>query len=243
MYVTGIYRQRHAEVFARFLHRQTHGRGQVVLWALDGAHPALATQTVGSGPGAKFELLNRMLALEPPADGSDVVVVDDDITLSPGGLRALVAVGHRAGLGLFQPAHDRHSVASHVITRPRRGALVRETTFVEIGPVFVVAPSAAPLLLPFPADAGMGWGLELRWTQLREAGLLMGIVDAVRVRHPETPGATYSDGVEDAEKARERALLDAMGFARMADAQRELGTWWPWQPRPPWTRRTGVPAS
>ncbi|MDT7537965.1 MAG: hypothetical protein QOI82_1550 [Actinomycetota bacterium] len=240
MYVSGIYRQKNAVRFAAFL-RQQAGRADVALWGLDGEHPDLATVTVGTGPGKKFELLNRILDGKPPKPGHDIVVTDDDVTLSPGGLRALLALGHRAGFGLFQPAHGRHSTASHAITRRRHGALARETTFVEIGPVFVVAPSATQLLLPFPADAGMGWGLELQWRALRDRGLRMGIVDAVRVNHPDTPGSTYDDGVEAREKARERALLDELGLAKIAEAQQLIGTWWPWQPKPPWRHAHPAP--
>jgi hypothetical protein len=235
MYVAGIYRQKNAVRFATFL-RQQAARAQVALWGLDGEHPDLAAMTVGTGAGSKFELLNQILERNPPRPGDDIVVTDDDITLSPGGLRALLALGRRADFGLYQPAHGRHSTASHAITRRRHGVVARETTFVEIGPVFVVAPGTAHLVLPFPADAGMGWGLELQWTRLRDRGLRMGIVDAIRVDHPDTPGSTYADGVEASEKARERALLDELGLAKIAEAQQLIETWWPWQPRPPWRR-------
>jgi hypothetical protein len=162
-----------------------------------------------------------------------VIVMDDDVAMVRGELTDLIAWAHAADVDLTQPAHSRSSHLSHRVTRRRRLALVRRTSFVEIGPVFAIGPERRKWLLPFPESAGMGWGLELRWRELLGQGLTMGIVDAVVMRHLVPPAAGY-----DASGHRERVNLELaeMGFASIEGIQATLDTWRPWQSRPPWLR-------
>ena len=230
--VIGIYRARNAERLARLLTAGAQGPHHWGLWALDEPAPALAPWTVGQGPGGKFDLLNEILRRMPPTDHLPLVVTDDDIDLRRGTLTGLCAVMAAAGLDLAQPAHAHRSQSSYEFNRRRRGARARLTTFVEIGPVFAMAPAWRAAFAPFPADLGMGWGLELLWARQRANGCRLGVVDAVTVHHPDYPTLGYAQEVEE---ARAQAYLREAGVTTMREAQQVLGTWWPWQRSSPWS--------
>jgi hypothetical protein len=224
-----VYRARNARVVRRLV-RQAGGSAR--LWALDAVAPSLAAWTVGSGPGGKFALVSGLYAAAPVAPESYVVVADDDVWLPS--LRAFLAVVRRASFDLAQPAHTRHlSHPSHAITLRAPRSVARLTSFVEIGPLFAVSPAWRSSVLPFPEDAGMGWGLEADWYALHRRGARLGIVDAVPMRHLAPVGTAYPQGAERERMARR---LSAAGLAGLAEAQRTLATWRPWQRTPPWRR-------
>jgi hypothetical protein len=108
---------------------------------------------------------------------------------------------------MAQPAQTHASHAAWSVTRRRGGALLRETRFVEIGPVTAFRRDAAAELIPFP-PLRYGWGLDAHWAAVaEERGWRLGVVDALPVRHDEgTVAATYS-GDEAIEEAR-RFLAD-----------------------------------
>lgn len=227
--VAGIYRAVNAAPLQRVLGGVPRD-WRIALWALDDVIPPLAAQTIGSGCGGKFELLNETLAR---AGGDDTLVfIDDDAWISRGSFAGLVRLATRAGFDLAQPAHDRTSQSTYTFNRRRLATVARETTFVEIGPIMVLRGRAPSVLLPFPADIGMGWGLELLWRRERARGLRMGVVDAVTVHHPDPPNATYADGAS-AEYDRVDRLLAEDGLTDIRDAQRTVGRWWRGQRRPP----------
>src|SRR5882724_4722741 len=133
-------------------------------------------------PASKFDLLNRVLE---DADGFDwVIIADDDVVIPENWLDPYLALADRFSFALSQPAQTRDSFAAHHIVVQAPGLLARRTRFVEIGPVFCIRRDAVPLLLPFEADVGMGWGLDLIWPmRLEQAGMRLGIVDAAPVAH------------------------------------------------------------
>jgi hypothetical protein len=140
-----------------------------------------ASTTVGSQ--GKFENLNRLLAEHPAAGHDWLVVIDDDVELPRGFLDAFVFLAERFGLLLAQPAHRRRSHAAWALTRRRAGAIVRETRFVEIGPVFAFQAVTFSTLLPFP-ELRYGWGLDSHWSAVAaQHDWRQGIVDATPVRH------------------------------------------------------------
>ncbi len=160
-----------------------------------------------SSPAAelgKFENLNRLLEAHP-AEGHDwLLVLDDDVKLPRGFVDDFVFLCERFGLALAQPAHRLRSHAAWPVTRRHPGSVVRETGFVEIGPVSAFAAVTFPVLLPFP-PLRMGWGLDTHWAALaREHGWRCGVVDAVAIEHLAAPVAsTYG---------REAALAEARAF-------------------------------
>lgn len=178
--------------------------------------------TSGANGRGKFENLNRLLA-EHPADGHDwLLVIDDDVELPRGFLDRFLFLCERFSLALAQPAHRLHSHAAWPVTRRQARSAVRETRFVEIGPVTAFASRTFPVLLPFP-ELRMGWGLDVHWAALaREHDWRCGVVDAVSVRHRAAPaGAAYE---RDAAVAEARAFLNGRPYISANEAARTVTT-------------------
>jgi hypothetical protein len=229
-----VYRSVNAANVVRLTNEAIGHGWQIRLWALDRIVPELATYTVGAGPGQKFPLVNQLL------DGPDgdvvewMVVADDDFVFVDGSLGDLLALGDLAGLDLFQPAHTEMSYCELALPRRVGLAVARQTTFVEIGPVFAVRRPWAARIVPFPSGHTMGWGLELEWMDLVDDGAVLGIVDAVPIRHLSPVGRSYA-WREQLERLNE--LLRARGLDSIDEAQRTIAVWRPWQHRPPWVHQ------
>jgi hypothetical protein len=175
-----------------------------------------------AGSRGKFENLNELLA-KHPADGYDwLLVVDDDVTLPAGFLDAFVVLAERFGLSLAQPAHRRRSHAAWEVTRRRPASLVRETRFVEIGPLFALNSRTFDTLLPFP-PLRIGWGLDAHWSALaKERGWKLGVIDATPVHHGIRPIAASYDHETAFDEARE--FLAGRPYTRADEAQRTITT-------------------
>jgi hypothetical protein len=173
-----------------------------------------------AGDCGKFDNVNHLLA-EHPVDGSDwLLIVDDDVLLPRGFLDAFIFLAERFELRLAQPAHRRRSHAAWDVTRRRASSVVRETAFVEIGPVTAFHSTSFDALLPFP-QLGSGWGLDAHWSALaREHGWRLGVVDATPITHGLRRIATSYDRSE-ARQASAEFLVDRPRISA-ADAQRTL---------------------
>ena len=149
-------------------------------------------------------------------------MIDDDVELPGGFLDRLLFLCERFSLDLAQPAHRLNSHAAWSITRRHSGSVVRETPFVEIGPVTAFARSTFSTLLPFPS-LRMGWGLDLHWAALaREHGWRCGVIDALPIGHTVAPAAdAYS---REAAVAEARAFLAEHPYLRASEAQHTLVT-------------------
>jgi hypothetical protein len=202
--VTGVYRA--GSLLPDALERLRSERHDVSfgLGALGAADPGLAGETVVDGlERGKFENLNLALKAVGHAPDLDwILVVDDDVRLPPRFLDRFLALCERFGLDLAQPAQSQRSHSAWRVTRRRPASLVRETRFVEIGPVTAFGRRAAATLLPFP-ELRYGWGLDLHWGALAaEHGWRVGIVDATPVRHESAPvGSAYPRDDAEAEAA------------------------------------------
>ena len=134
--------------------------------------------------------------------------------------------------GPCQPAR----AVSHA-TQPRNhrgGSPVARSDddFVESGPLFVVGPRFRDRILPLPESRGMGWGLEIDWHDLIRDGCRLGIVDRTPVEHLGEWAGDY-DRTEPHE-----ALVDELqthAHPMWSGMRETVGTWRPWQQRPPWT--------
>jgi hypothetical protein len=186
--VIGVYRP--GSLLAEALPALLSERHRVRL-ALGSAGPAdepLREHTVAEGlTGGKFENLNRVLeaaggaANGAPADWT--IAIDDDVRVPRAFLDRFVGVCEAFELDLAQPAQTLRSHSAWKVTRRRPASLVRETRFVEIGPVTAFGRAAAAELLPFP-ELRYGWGLDLHWAAVAaERGWRLGVVDALPVRH------------------------------------------------------------
>lgn len=174
---------------------------RIVLGSLGEPRPAIADVTAAAGlGGGKFANLNRLLAAQPPGDADWLVALDDDVRLPPRFLERFLALAGRFDLSLAQPALRAASHTAWDICRRRPRSLVRETSFVEIGPVTALHHRTFAELLPFPA-LEMGWGLDLHWAAVaRRRGWKLGVVDATPVRHDLRPTAgSYEPGMAAAE--------------------------------------------
>jgi hypothetical protein len=182
--VTGVYRPG-SQLPAALpeLRSETHNV-RLAFGAIAAGEPALKAHTLATElSGGKFQNLNRVLT-EADADAADwVLVVDDDVRLPRSFLDRFVAVLEAFRLDLAQPAQTLRSHSAWKVTRRRPASLVRETRFVEIGPVTAFSRRAAAELLPFP-ELRYGWGLDLHWAALAgRRGWRLGVVDALPVRH------------------------------------------------------------
>ena len=182
--VIGVYRP--GSLLAEALPALLSERHRVRL-ALGSAGPTdepLREQTVAEGlSGGKFENLNRVLEAAGGGSADWTIVIDDDVRLPRSFLDRFVGVCEAFELDLAQPAQTLRSHSAWKVTRRRPASLVRETRFVEIGPVTAFGRAAAAELLPFP-ELRYGWGLDLHWAAVAaERGWRLGVVDALPVRH------------------------------------------------------------
>ena len=153
-------------------------------------------------PAPKFALLNRLLTDLTAFDW--IILCDDDIEVAEGFVDALIMTAQRFDFALCQPARTHDSYVDHYFVTQLSGLLARQTRFVEIGPVVCIRRDAAPLLLPFNDNCGMGWGLDFIWPVIIEnAGMRLGIIDSVPVAHRiRKPTANYVHAEADREMAR-----------------------------------------
>ncbi len=136
-----------------------------------------------AGEHGKFENLNRLLREHPAAGHDWLLLVDDDVVLPRGFLDRFLFLAERFDFALAQPAHRWRSHAAYAVTRRRPGVIVRETRFVEIGPVSALRAVTFGELLPFP-PLRYGWGLDAHWSATAAArGWRLGVIDATPVRH------------------------------------------------------------
>jgi len=172
------------------------------------------------GGRSKFENLNLLLTGVALTEFDWLIVIDDDVVLAPGFLDPFIYLAESCGLALAAPAHRHRSHAAWRITRRQWGAVVRETAFVEIGPVTALHRDTFATLLPFPA-VGMGWGLDAHWSWLaREHGWRIGVVDLLPVTHLVAPAA--AGYAREQAVAQARAFLAEHPYLPIAQSQRTL---------------------
>jgi GT2 family glycosyltransferase len=208
--VIGVQRAEHGELSRRIRSELLSSRHDVAMY-----------WRAPRGRG-KFENLNRLLA-EHRADGRDwLLVLDDDVELPRGFLDRFLFLCERFSLQLAQPAHCLDSHAAWPLTRRHPRSVLRETRFVEIGPVTAFARATFPVLLPFP-ELRMGWGLDAHWAALAaQHGWRCGVVDAVAIHHRAAPAAEAYP--REAAVAEARAFLAKHPYLRASEAQRTLTT-------------------
>jgi hypothetical protein len=205
-----VYRSRNARRVRALLAQC--GEVDARLWALDDPDVSLADLTVGRGPGSKLELVNRLLSEREVPDDAFVVVADDDVVFSRGDLPLCIAEGIAHRFDLFQPSHSWASHFTYRLLVHHPQSLARRTSFVESGPLYVIAPGARRKVLPLPERLGMGWGIEVLWSTL---GLRQGVVDTCRIVHLDPMvGTTYDQA---AAQQQLDDLLSATGHRTVYD--------------------------
>jgi hypothetical protein len=187
---------------------------------LERSRHELRVETMEAGEGGKFENLNRLLERAPDEDPDWLLLIDDDVRLPRDFLDMFVFLVERFDLAIAQPAHRRYSHAAWPVTRRRPRSLVRETAFVEIGPVVAFRRQTFSALLPFP-PLRAGWGLDSHWSAVAaEQGWRIGVVDATPLEHVLRPvAASYDHGAAVSEA---REFLAERPYIRAAQAGRTL---------------------
>jgi hypothetical protein len=227
-----VYRARNASTVRRFVD-ELPVDAAVHLHALDAVAPALQAWTRSSGPGWRMSLLQALIDTDAPGEDAYVCIFDDDVVFTRHSAGRFAALAVAAGFDIAQPAHGIRSSRSFHFNKVGWLSTARRTRMVEVGPVVLLSPRAQAAVLPFDRDAGMGYGLDVRWSSLRGHGLTLGVVDATPVMHLGAVGADYA--LPD-----ELALLDAalqeQGLSSVYDLDVPLEgpRWRPWQPLPPW---------
>ncbi len=188
-------------------------------------HVEVVTGAVG-GRG-KFENLRALIDADRIARADWLIVLDDDVALPAGFLDRFLFLAERFDLRIAQPAHRFRSHAGWRVTRRTPGGLVRETAFVEIGPLTAFAAETFPVLLPFP-PLRAGWGLDAHWAAIaRERGWRIGVVDATPITHLLRPvAAAYA---REAAISEARAFLAERAYVRASEAQRTLAAHRSWR--------------
>jgi hypothetical protein len=103
---------------------------------------------------------------------------------------------------------------------------VRQTAYVEIGPVVALHAITFPVLLPFP-ELRTGWGLDAHWAALaREHSWPVGIVDATPIRHGLRRIAAAYDRTDAV--AEGRRFLSGKPYLSASESQRTLVTHRTW---------------
>src|SRR6516164_6284280 len=132
----------------------------------------------------KFSVINQLLAGVNLEEYDFLIVVDDDIDLPGSFLDKYLELLERFDFALAQPARTHDSYVDHAFVEQLDGITARQTLFVEIGPLFSIRRDAILLLTPFDMTSPMGWGYDFAWpTVITSAGLKMGIIDGLPVRH------------------------------------------------------------
>ena len=228
-----VYRAKNWQLVETLAHEAEQAHLTVHLWALDTIADRLAQWTRGSGAGSRTELLNQLWITTNHRLSDRVVVCDDDITFTRGGIQQLVNGSSYCGFQLAQPTHASGSYASHSFTRCQTFTIARLTNWVDIGPMFIVNGSWVDKVLPFPENFGMGWGLDLLWQQSREEGCRFGILDAICIQHLKRTSLEYELSPE---YQRLSKLLDQFNLRSISEAQKCFSSWMFWQSRPNWLR-------
>ncbi len=205
---------------------ERHALGAAIRAELLSSRHDVELHTCPAGGRGKFENLNLLLAEHPAEEHDWLLAVDDDVELPHGFLDRFLFLCERFRLDLAQPAHRLNSHAAWPVTRRRAGSVVRETAFVEIGPVTAFARTTFAVLLPFP-ELRMGWGLDVHWAALaREHGWRCGVTDAVSIHHRAAPAAAAYDHTDAVAEA--RTFLAAHPYLPAGEAARTLATHRSW---------------
>jgi hypothetical protein len=137
-----------------------------------------------------------------------------------------VFLAERFDLAMAQPAHRWRSHAAWNVTRRRPFSLVRETAFVEIGPLCALRSDTFHTLLPFP-PLRFGWGLDAHWSALaRSRGWRQGVIDATPIQHGLRRIASSYDPFDAVDEGRQ--FLADRPYTPAAQANRTLVTHRSW---------------
>jgi hypothetical protein len=167
---------------------------EIHLWALQRPLETAARWTRGVGPGAKYTLLNRLLASRRNARAEDVLFfTDDDIRFPAEFVQGYCDVLKERGFDLAQPALTHDSFHTHPATLQRCWLTARQQNRVD-QMVFSTSGRLLAAMTPFPDLGFTGWAQEFLWARAARAnGWGVGIVDRHPVAHNFRPAGKGYD--------------------------------------------------
>ena len=140
----------------------------------------------------KFANVERALSAVNLKHFDWLLIADDDISFGNRMVDRLIKFSELAELSISQPAHKRSSIATYSLTLRKWCSFVRETHFVEIGPLTAIRSDVFSDVIPFPPSRWC-YGIDVIWSELaRKRGFKMGIVDAATVRHLRPVASSYN---------------------------------------------------
>ena len=170
----------------------------------------------------KLENTNILLARHDLSTFDWVWTVDDDVALPDHYTDIFTFLAEFAELKIARPAHRAKSHTSYGVTRRHYKALMRETSFVEVGPITAFHKDSFADVFPLP-NLRYGWGLDLSWPMLaRKRGWRIGIVDAVPMEHLNPVATTYDI---EAAVTEAKAYMGEHGFIPREECWQTLRRW------------------
>jgi hypothetical protein len=97
--------------------------------------------------------------------------------------------------------------------------------------LIIADPEFAKLILPFPEDDDMGWGIEALWYRIKEGRFRTGIIDSCRVVHQDRAARSYQAGPQML-SMHDRLVNSEMNS--IWQLQSVNARWWRWQDSPSW---------
>ncbi|MGH1573529.1 hypothetical protein ACRAWG_26280 [Methylobacterium sp. P31] len=142
-------------------------------------------------PVGKFDNITQALSSRDVRSYDWLIIVDDDVAFGKNFLDIVLHLSEKHDLRIAQPAHQFHSYSTFKVTERHWGSMVRETGFVEIGPISLLHRETFDDLLPFPS-LRWAWGLDVLWSHVAaRRGWRMGVIDATPLRHLRPVGKSY----------------------------------------------------
>lgn len=169
----------------------------------------IVTDLKGVEGKGKLPNVNELLARHDLASFDWVFMVDDDVSIPRDFTDIFIELAELADFKICGPAQRAKSYASYFMTRRRYDSMVRETTYVEVGPITAFHRDSYADIFPLP-NLRYGWGVDLTWVGLaHQRGWKIGIVDTVSIGHLNPIAASYdvSKAVAEARAYMEQHVL------------------------------------
>jgi hypothetical protein len=164
---------------------------QVITKLSRGTHHRVDAAICPMAPVGKFDNITQAMSGLDIRSYDWLMIVDDDVAFGENFLDIILHLSEKHDLRLAQPAHQFRSYSTFKVTERHWGSAVRETGFVEIGPISLLHRDTFDDLLPFPS-LRWAWGIDVLWSHVAaRRGWRMGVIDATPLRHLRAVGKSY----------------------------------------------------
>jgi hypothetical protein len=150
------------------------------------------TPYVYAAKGEKYHLLKSLINSSPEfiSQYSYIWMPDNDVSISTEEINKMFSIADKYNLSLCQPAM--RGFASHLITLPKTGNLLRYTSFVEVLAPLMNLETLMLLKDTFDENYS-GWGYDFLWPyMLGYPKDKIAIIDSIIMTHTKPIGTDYS---------------------------------------------------